>query len=375
MIEVRDLAARVGAFELRGVSFAVPSGGYGVVIGPAGSGKTTLLETIAGVVPQRGGTLLLGGRDATALPPEVRDVGFVYQHGYLFPHLSVEENVAYGAADSRAAAEVARRLGADALSRRDVRALSGGERQLVALARALARRPRVLLLDEPFSALDPRRRTLVRREVRAIHAEWGTTVLQVTHDFTEAGLLGDVAVLLDAGRVLQHGPPEEVFRRPASPYVAEFLGAENVFSGEARVAESLESEPDEALDPARRALAGRYRALEFRTTGGLSIYAVGDAAEGAGYAVIRAEEVVLSHGDDAPGSHGVPPGARASSARNRFHGRVAEVATLGALTRVTVDVEGTPLVAALTTRSAQELGLREGGEVEATFKAMAVHLC
>lgn len=359
MIEADGLAARVGGFALRDVSFAVPRGGYGVVIGPAGSGKTTLLETIAGVVPQTGGALRLGGVAAEGLPPERRRLGLVYQHGYLFPHLSVARNIAYGAVDAATAEAVARRIGADQLAGRDVRSLSGGERQLVAISRALARRPDVLLLDEPFSALDPRRRTIVRREVRAIHREWGLTVLQVTHDFTEAGLLGDVAILLDGGRVLQYGPPEVVFRKPASPYIAEFLGAENVFAGTARVLG--ETAPD-WLEGSPAAIAHGYRAIEF-SAGSLSIYTVGDAAAGPGYAVIRAEEVVLSRT------------AEPTSARNRFSGTVAEVATLGALTRVTLDVGGTPLVAALTTRSAEELGIRVGAQVVASFKAMAVHLC
>jgi molybdopterin-binding protein len=374
MIEASGLTARVGGFALRDVTFTIPAGRYGVVIGPAGSGKTTLLETIAGVIAQTGGTLRLCGRDARAVPPEHRGIGLVYQHGYLFPHLSVEENIAYGAPDPTIARELGSRLGADALYARDVRGLSGGERQLVALARALARRPAILLLDEPFSALDPRRRALVRREVRAIHRESQLTVLQVTHDFTEAGLLGDVAVLLDGGTVLQSGPPEHVFRKPASPYIAEFLGAENVFAGTARVIGdaapdwiggdlvAVGGEPGHE-SAAAHSNAGRYHAVEFRS-GALVIYAVGDAsAAGAGYAVIRAEEVVLA----------LEP--HPSSARNQFHGRIAEVATLGALTRVTVDLDGTPLVAALTTRSAHELSLREGREVYAWFKAMAVHLC
>jgi molybdopterin-binding protein len=337
----------------------VPAGSYGVVIGPAGSGKTTLLETIAGIIPQRAGTLLLDGRDVAGVPPERRRIGFVYQLGFLFPHLSVEENVVYGASDATFAREVARRVGADAIYGRSVRGLSGGERQLVAIARALATRPSILLLDEPFSALDPRRRALVRREVRALHRELRMTVLQVTHDFTEAGLLGDVAILLDGGRVLQYGPPEHVFREPASPYIAEFLGAENVFAGTVRVLgdaapDWVTGEPD--------VLARGHRAIEFRT-GALTFYTVGDAPDGLGYAVIRAEEVLLA----------LEP--HPSSARNQFHGVITEVATLGALTRVTVDIGGTPLVAALTTRSAQELQLRKGQEVYASFKAMAVHLC
>lgn len=347
MIATQSLSARVGAFTLSDVSFEVPEGRYGVVIGPAGSGKTTLLETIAGVVPQRGGRLLLNGTDATALPPEARNVALVYQHGFLFPHLSVRDNIAYGARDPAVVQEVERRLRTDALADRDIRGLSGGERQLVALARALARRPGILLLDEPFSSLDPRRRTGARREIRAIHREWGMTVLHVTHDFTEAGLLGDVAILLDTGRVLQHGSPDAVFRRPASAYVAEFLGAENVFAGQVM---SLGGTDD-----------GGHRALEFR--GALTLFAIGDAEPGAGHAVIRAEEVVLSR-------H-----AQASSARNHFAGPIVEIATSGALTRVTLDVDGTPLVAALTTRSVDELGLEVGQRVHALFKATAVHLC
>ena len=359
MIEAVELEARIGDFTLRDVTFTIPAGGYGVVIGPAGSGKTTLLETIAGIIPQRGGSLRLLGADARALPPERRGVGFVYQQGLLFPHLDVAANVAYGAESAAAAQDAAARVGADALFGRDVRALSGGERQVVAIARAIAVGSPILLLDEPFSALDPRRRMRVRREVRALHRERGLTVLQVTHDFTEAGLLGDVAVLLDGGRVLQSGAPEQVFRRPASPYIAEFLGAENVYAGTVR--HLADAAPDWTEgDPAE--LARGWRAIEFRA-GPLTIYTIGDAPEGAAHAVIRAEEVMLAREP------------QRGSARNIFAGRVEEIAVLGALTRVSVDVGGTPLVAALTTRSAQELALAPGLAVHASFKAMAVHLC
>ena len=359
MIAAEGLSARVGEFELRDVSFVVPAGRYGVVIGAAGSGKTTLLETIAGIIPMKGGVLKLGGRDMKGVPPEQRNAGIVYQHGFLFPHLSVAENVRYGATDFSFADAMAARVGASELYAREVRGLSGGERQLVAIARALAPSPGVLLLDEPFSALDPRRRTLVRREVRAIARELGITVLQVTHDFTEAGLLGDIAILINAGRVLQSGPPERLFREPASPYIAEFLGAENVYAGEVRY---LDDAAPDFVDDARELLARGHRAIEF-LTGGLRLYTVGDAPAGEGHAVIRAEEVLIS------------ATAQESSARNQFQGVVSEIAITGALTRVTVEIGGVPIVAALTTRSAQELVLREGSAVWASFKAMAVHLC
>jgi molybdopterin-binding protein len=327
------------------------------------------------------------GRDMAGVPPERRAIGFVYQRGYLFPHLSVEENVGYGAADQAFVRELSERLGVNALLARDVRGLSGGEQQLVAIARALAARPKILLLDEPFSALDPRRRTLVRRTVRALHEELGMTVLQVTHDFTEAGLLGDLAILLDGGRVLQSGPPEQVFRRPASPYIAEFLGAENVFAGEVHVLRepgqgavqqggSGPRSTDTSNDHVSLLHSGDvtstvhgteipgdgHHAIEFRT-GPLTFYTVGDAHDGTGYAVIRAGEVLVS----------LEP--QHSSARNQFHGIVAEVATTGALAHVTVDVSGVPIVAALTARSADELSLAPGAEVWVSFKAMAVHLC
>ncbi|MDQ3949993.1 MAG: TOBE domain-containing protein, partial [Gemmatimonadota bacterium] len=187
--------------------------------------------------------------------------------------------------------------------------------------------------------------------VRAIQRAWGLTVLQVTHDFAEAGLLGDVAILLDAGRVLQQGPPDVVFRRPASPYVAEFLGAENVFAGEARV------------EGGGGRANGDANALVAFTAGNLTLHGIGDVAPGPAHAVIRAEEITLARE------------AHPSSARNQFAGTVVEVVPAGALARVTVDVGGTPFVAALTTRSARDLALEEGTSVHLSFKATAVHLC
>ena len=357
MIEARSLTARVGAFRLDDITFTVPSGAYGVVIGPAGSGKTTLLETIAGVVPVSSGKVMLGGEDLTYAPPERRRLGIVYQHAYLFPHLTVRENVEYGAASKLAASDVSERFEVDALAGRPVASLSGGERQLVAIARALARRPEVLLLDEPFSALDPRTRTFARRQLRALYYERRFTVLQVTHDFGEAGMLGDIAIVLDRGKVVQKGDPEDVFRKPASAYIADFLGAENVFAGTAR---PIRAEPPDWLDAADEAFARLPVAF---TTGALTFYALGDVVPGAAHAVIRAEEVSLS----------AEPAM--SSVQNQFRGRITEIVPNGAVSRVTIDVSGTPIVAAVTARSVRELGLTVGKEIVAGFKATAVHLC
>ena len=357
MIALRDVTARVGDFSVENVSFDVPQGAYGIVIGPTGAGKTTLVEAIAGLVPITRGSLMLGDTELTHAPPEARRLSLVYQHAYLFPHLTVRENVAYGAADSHVVVEMLERFGLGEVSGRNVRVLSGGERQLVALARALARRPEVLLLDEPFAALDPRRRVVVRRELRTVYFERRFTVLQVTHDFHEAGLLGDVGVVLDRGRVLQAGRPEELFRRPASPLVADFIGAENVLAGRAQPIR--DAGPDWAPSPDAEDME---HAVAF-TTGSITIYALGHVIPGTAHAVIRADEIALSRS------------AASSSVRNQFKGNVIEIAPAGALTRVTVDVNGIPLVAAVTTRSAQELELAIGVEVFAAFKATAVHLC
>ena len=357
MISLQNVSARAGHFELTDITFDVPQGTYGVVIGPAGSGKTTLLETIAGVIRATAGRVVLGGEDLTSAPPERRRLGIVYQHAYLFPHLSVRQNVQYGAASTSDAEEVSSRFGVDALADRSVESLSGGERQLVAIARALAHRPEVLLLDEPFSALDPRTRNIVRRVLRTIYFERRFTVLQVTHDFSEAGLLGDVAIMLDRGRVVQKGDPEEVFRKPASPYIADFLGAENVFAG---TAQPIRAEAPDWL--AGHEDQFTQYAVAF-TTGALTFYALGDVVPGPTHAVIRAEEVSLS----------VEPSM--SSVQNQFRGKIVEIVPGGALSRVTIDASGTPIVAAVTARSVRELGLAVGAEVVAGFKATAVHLC
>jgi molybdopterin-binding protein len=357
MISLTDVRGRRGRFEIAGVSFALPDGAYGVVIGPAGSGKTTVLEMIAGLVPVDAGTVMVAGVDVTRTPPEHRHLAIVYQHAHLFPHLDVTANVRYGARDNSLADDYAARFGVAAMGSRDIRSLSGGERQLVALARALASEPRVLLLDEPFAALDPRTRAAARRALKVAQAERNLTVLHVTHDFTEAGSLGDLAVLLDRGRVVQSGPPAGVFHKPATAHAASFLGAENIFAGVARPIRDTSPDWTEASADAYEEHAVAL------SVGSLTLYAIGDALPGPINAVLRAEEVAIS----------TEPSA--SSIRNQFRGVVSEIAPAGAITRVTVDVAGTPIVAALTSRSVDELGLAAGRDVVVAFKATAVHLC
>lgn len=349
MIRLQELCARAGEFVLRDISVDIPRGAWAIVLGPAGAGKTTLLETIAGVRSATSGRVLLRDRDVTAVSPEARGAAIVYQRGYLFPHLSVDDNLAYGTHDTAWVSALAARFGADRLRERPVRSLSGGESQVVALVRALAPRPDILLLDEPFAALDPRSRTRVRRELQGLQREQGTTVVQVTHDFAEAGTLGDLALLMDGGRLVQSAEPAELFRRPATATAAEFLGAENIYAGV--VSRDVQGAPDGP------------DALTFHA-GPLTLTAVGNVPAGPAHAVIRGEDVALSRD---PILHG--------SARNLFLATVQEVAVAGVVARVTLDVGGVVLVAVVTAAAASALALEAGATVHASVKATAVHLC
>ncbi len=222
---------------VRGVSLTIGSGELVALLGPSGSGKTTILRMVAGLEYADGGAIFFGDQDATDIPVRERGVGFVFQHYALFPHMTVGENVAFGMKVSkrrRSAAEIAARVAEllalmklEGLSGRFPGQISGGQRQRVALARALAVDPKVLLLDEPFGALDANVRRDLRRWLREIHDELGITTLFVTHDQEEALDLADRVVILDQGVIVQEGTPQEVCRRPASAFVTRFLGDTN----------------------------------------------------------------------------------------------------------------------------------------------------
>ena len=245
-IEVRDIAKRFGTFTaLDNVSLEFPSGELVALLGPSGCGKTTLLRVIAGLEVPDSGNVLFHGEDASAQDARERQVGFVFQHYALFRHMSVFENVAFGLRvkprRERPSEETIQRkvhelLGLvqlDWLADRFPHQLSGGQRQRIALARALAVEPKVLLLDEPFGALDAKVRKELRRWLRRLHDELHITSIFVTHDQEEALEVADRVVLMNKGRVEQIGTPEEVYEHPASPFVYSFLGTVNVFHGRA----------------------------------------------------------------------------------------------------------------------------------------------
>ncbi|WP_165847838.1 ABC transporter ATP-binding protein [Ammonifex thiophilus] len=233
MLEVSNLEVKLSPFTLRDISFTVSEGEFFLILGPSGAGKTVLLETLAGIHYPRRGKILLRGEDITFVPPEKRPIGIVYQDYALFPHLTVEENIRYALRFRRREANLSWRklvdfLGIGHLLSRYPDTLSGGEKQRVALARALAASPRLLLLDEPLSALDPNLRGEVGGELMRLNRELGLTVIMVTHDFSEVFSYGKRVAVLFGGRLAQVGTPGEVFRKPASLEVAKFVGMENL---------------------------------------------------------------------------------------------------------------------------------------------------
>jgi sulfate transport system ATP-binding protein len=233
MIAATSLTKRFGDFlALDDVSVEVPDGSLVALLGPSGSGKSTLLRIVAGLETPDAGAVLIGGEDVTAVPARRRGIGFVFQHYAAFKHMSVRDNVAFGLAIRREKKDVIRSrvdelleiVGLTGWADRYPSQLSGGQRQRMALARALAVQPRVLLLDEPFGALDANVRQELREWLRRLHDEVHVTTVLVTHDQEEAMAIADRIVVLDRGTIPQVGAPRELYEQPANPFVMRFLG-------------------------------------------------------------------------------------------------------------------------------------------------------
>ena len=321
-----------------------------VLFGPSGAGKTTLLRVLAGLERADKGEISFAGRTwfdsarGIDLAPQKRRAGFLFQDYALFPHLTVRGNVEF-AARRETADRLLKAFGLAEVADRMPRAISGGQQQRAALARALAADPELLLLDEPLSALDAQTRAHMRHELRRALIEGGVPAVVVTHDRTEAVALGDWMAVMIEGRIRQVGPVQEVFRRPADAQVAQSAGVENVLPVE---------------------MAEHKGGLLTLRVGGTQLECV-DSAElpasgGAVFACIRAEDVALSR-DPIQGS----------SIRNRLPGLVRAVTIERPLARIELDC-GFPLVAMVTAQSAADLGLKPGDAVCAVVKATAVHV-
>ena len=346
MIRIKDLNRKWKEFTLKDIDLHVHEGEYFVILGPSGAGKTLLLEVVAGFHSPDSGEIFFGSRNVTDLPPEKRNVAFVYQNYSLFPHLDVLKNIEFGMRmkgikDRAKVEKIAEYLNISHLLHRNTYTLSGGEKQRIAIARSLVTEPDVMLLDEPLSALDPRAQDTGRKILKKIHKDSRLTVIHVTHDQTEARVMADRIAVMMNGRIVQVDTPEKLFNRPIDDKIAHFLGVENVLKG------TVTANDDGVT----------LIEVEGTIVEAISDYAVGDVV----YACLRPENVTLSKM------------RIKTSARNIFEGEIIETEILGALVRVKMDC-GFILNAFVTRQSAEELEVKTGSHFIASFKTTAVHV-
>ena len=349
-VALEGIAKRFGQFvALSGVSLSVSAGEFVCFLGPSGCGKTTLLRIIAGLERQNAGSVMMGGRDVSSLPPSRRSYGIVFQSYALFPNLTVARNVAYGLETRKVArAEIERRVdellalvGLAAHRHKYPAQLSGGAQQRIALARALAPSPALLLLDEPLSALDARVRQSLRHEMRALQRRLGVTTIMVTHDQEEALAMADRIVVMNHGAVEQVGTPVEVYTRPRSPFVARFVGQMNFIEATA----------------GERPGWARLGAVQMRH-GAAEPFAAGTPLTLA----IRPEEIVV--------------GEATAGVENRLVTRIRAVQFLGPFTRLSLALpDGAPALECDVAASAfAALGAAEGGELALALKPEALRV-
>jgi molybdate transport system ATP-binding protein/molybdate/tungstate transport system ATP-binding protein len=346
MIRIENVSKDLGEFKLNDTNLQIDEGEYFIILGPTGAGKTILIETIAGIYRPDSGRVFLNKIDVTNVLPKDRRISMVYQDYMLFPHLTVEGNIGFGLRQKKVdkseikakANEITDILGISHLLGRYPGTLSGGEKQRIAIARAVVTEPAVLLLDEPLSALDSRTTERLSAELARIHKLMGTTTIHVTHSFEEAFALGDRIAVMCGGRIIQVGTPDEVFRRPNSKFIADFVGVANLFRGRSAVHDDLSEVRIDGISVVSSTIA----------SGDVSVS-------------IRPEDILISKREID------------SSARNSFSGVITEVKDMGGIVRAVVDV-GLPFVVALTKRSYDDLRLAPGTRVRIVFKASAVHI-
>ncbi|MCD6430472.1 MAG: ABC transporter ATP-binding protein [Deltaproteobacteria bacterium] len=340
-VRVENLAVDLGTFHLQNINLTLKEGDFFALMGPTGAGKSVLLEALVGLVPLISGEIFIDERKITNLAPEKRGISIVYQDYALFPHLTVLDNIRYGLRFNPfkrgevAVDELISLLELGHLLKRYPATLSGGEQQRVALARALAVSPDILLLDEPLSALDPNFRQDLRAHLKTLHQASGATFLMVTHDFSEALSLAQRAAVMNQGVLEQVGAIEEIFCRPTTTMVADFVGMKNLFkvkfSGSTAQAAGLEIK-------------------------------VGKESRAQGYIAIRPEDLILSKEP------------LISSVQNSFAGSVVAIRSHGFFYEIDVAVNSLIFTAVITNHAFFDLEPTVGDGFFVSFKATAVHL-
>lgn len=346
MIKIEGVSKKWNNFMLSDINLEVKEGEYFVVLGPTGAGKTLLLELIAGFYYPDTGKIYIHGKDVTMLPAKERGIGFVYQDYMLFPHMNVKDNIAYGLRMrgieedeiEERVAELAESYRIKHLLHRYPQNLSGGEKQRVAIARAMAIEPSILLLDEPLGSLDPGMRAEIRKEIKDMHEKSKITIIHVTHSREDAMLLADRIAIINDGKILQVGKPDEIFRKPASKFIAQFVGVENIFHGRTE----------------------RRGNITHFICDGITLISSMDVPD-ARYASIRPEDIIVSKQKIE------------SSARNCIKGKIKAIIDMGSLIRLEVDCK-IIFIVHITRQSFEEMGIEVGKEVYLIFKAQNVNL-
>jgi molybdate/tungstate transport system ATP-binding protein len=343
MISIENLHVDLGEFYLKDINLEIKANEFFIIMGPSGAGKTILLETIAGLVQSKTGCIKIGAQDITKLAPEKRGISIVYQDYALFPHLTVIENIRYGlhfnktnkTEGEKRLRELLVLLKLDGFEKRYPEILSGGEQQRVAMARALVVNPQILLLDEPLSALDPRLREEFHLVLKQLQHNTTATILMVTHNFSEALALGGRGAVMNAGQIEQAGSMEDIFQRPKSTMVADFVGMKNLFA------------------------VTIHRKIAH--IGGLQIQLGHSCSSGHRFIAIRPEDIVLSSEQ------------LQSSMRNSFSGRIVRIIPQGFYYEIDIEVDKVNFCALITKGALLEMELQEGKEIFLFFKSTAIH--
>ncbi len=350
MIVLKNIEKHFPAFRLNALNLSVEKGDYLVILGASGSGKTLLLETIAGLVKPDSGSVFIDSEDITQKAIEKRNVGLVYQDRALFPHMSVRENIAYGLKKTgistdlinQRVQEIAKSVGIQDLLERGVEHLSGGESQRTAIARTLAVKPKCLLLDEPLASLDVPLKASVRSLLRNINRD-GLTIIHVTHDYEEAISLATKVAIMENGRIIQSGEPEEIFNSPKSEFAASFVGIRNFYNGYY----SLIIKDGQAIGVFKK--------------DNVEIFCTEEIPDGNAYLTFRREDVTLS----------LEP--LNDSALNSFEGEVIDVAGDRHGMEVTIDI-GVIIHSLITKTSFKKLNIISGKRICLSFKSSAVRV-